>query len=177
MLGVGELIAPQQWQRLAPLLSVRQALGYNFNVMPPAVLSAVVGLPESAMMPVVEGRREQPIWSLNRLAMLTGVHVDLDEMSLVEYPSQFMRISAWNPAAGALHRTGIELTPFGERVPWRKDYAYSEPVPVLPLTLPDEASERDRRTRAEDDDEPRLPTAPAALLGAPEPEQERGRRR
>ena len=46
--------------------------------------------------------------------MITGVHVDLDEMSLVEYPSQFMRISAWNPAAGALHRTGIELTPFGE---------------------------------------------------------------
>ena len=110
MLGVGELIAPQQWQRLAPLLSVRQALGYNFNVMPPAVLSAVVGLPESAMMPVVEGRREQPIWSLNRLAMLTGVHVDLDEMSLVEYPSQFMRISAWNPAAGATasHRHRVD---------------------------------------------------------------------
>ena len=63
VLGVGELIAPAQWQRLAPLLSVRQALGYNFNVMPPAVLSAVVGLPESAMMPVVQARREQPIWS------------------------------------------------------------------------------------------------------------------
>ena len=177
VLGVGELIAPAQWQRLAPLLSVRQALGYNFNVMPLAVLSAVVGLPESAMVPVVQARREQPIWSLNRLAMLTGVHVDLDEMSLVEYPSQFMRISAWNPAAGALHRTGIELTPFGERVPWRKDYAYSEPVPVLLPTPTDESSERERRARADDDEEPRLPTAPAPLLGAPAPDQEPRRRR
>ena len=177
VLGVGELITPEQWRRLAPILSMRQATGYNFNVMPPPVLSAVVGLPESAMLPVVEARREMPIWTLNRLAMLTGVHLDLDEMSVVKYPSDYLRISTWNPQAGALHRTGIELTPFGERAPWRKDYAYTEPVPVVAPPPPDEQPEPDRRARSRNDDEEddSLPRAPSPLLGAFKPEHDRSR--
>ena len=128
VLGVGELITPEQWQRLLPVLSMRQAMGYNFNLMPPKVLAAVVGLDEAAMAPVVEARKERPIWSLNRLAMLTGVHVNLDEMDLRRTPSGYVRIATWSEGAGIRHLSGMELTPFGERTPWRKDYGYSEPV-------------------------------------------------
>ena len=178
VLGVGELITPEQWQRLAPILSMRQAIGYNFNVMPPAVLSAVVGLPESAMLPVVEARREVPIWSLNRLAMLTGIHLDIDEMSVVSYPSEYMRISTWNPNAGAMHRTGIQLSPFGERAPWRKDYAYTEPVPVAPVLVAVEDQDADRRGRSRDNEEEDdgLPRVPSPLFGAPDAESDSARR-
>ena len=131
VLGVSELITPDQWQLLLPVLSMRQATGYNFNLMPPKVLAAVVGLDEAAMAPVVEARRERPIWSLNRLAMLTGVHVNLDEMSLRRAPSGYLRISTWSEGHGVRHLSGVELTPFGEGTPWRTDYGYTEPV-VIP---------------------------------------------
>ena len=179
VLGVGELITPEQWQTLLPLLSMRQATGYNFNVMPPAVLSAVVGLPEDAVMPVVEARRERPIRSLNTLAMLTGVHLDLDEMSVVGAPSAYMRVSTWNPTAGALHHAGIELTPFGERTPWRKDYAYSEPAPIAPPPGDQTDTAREATSRAvEEEGTGRPPViAPWPLLGGaegvPEPTRDR----
>ena len=38
VLGVGELIAPDQWRRLQPMLTMRQTTGYNFNTMRPDVL-------------------------------------------------------------------------------------------------------------------------------------------
>ena len=179
VLGVGELITPAQWQRLLPLLSMRQATGYNFNVMPPAVLSAVVGLPEDAVMPVVEARRERPIRSLNTLAMLTGVHLDLDEMSVVGAPSAYMRVSTWNPTAGALHRAGIELTPFGERAPWRKDYAYSEPVPAVAAIDGRAVADQGAGAGAVEEEEVArpVPIAPSPLLGAVEPAPERAGRR
>lgn len=126
VLGVGELITDEQWQRLLPVLSMRQATGYNFNVMPPRVLAAVVGLDETAMAPVVEARKERPIWSLTRLAMLTGIHLDLDEMSLRTTPSGYLRIATWSEGSSVRHLSGVELTPFGDRTPWRKDYGYSE---------------------------------------------------
>lgn len=178
VLGVGELIAPEQWQRLVPILSMRQATGYNFNVMPPAVLSAVLGLPESAMLPVVEARRQQPIWSLNRLAMLTGVHLELDEMLVVNQPSDYMRVSTWNATTGAMHRTGVQLTAFGERAPWRKDYAYTERVPVPPLLAPvaDQDTGRGYRSRDTGHENDRLRRAPSPLLGAPEVDSDRPRR-
>lgn len=136
VLGVGELITPAQWQRLLPVLSMRQATGYNFNLMPPKVLAAVVGLDEAAMEPVVEARKERPIWSLNRLVMLTGVRLNLDEMSLRRAPSGYVRIATWNEGQGVRHLSGVELTPFGERTPWRKDYGYSEPVVAGVLESP-----------------------------------------
>ena len=128
VLGVSELITPGQWRRLVPLLSMRQAMGYNFNVMPAGVLAAVVGLDESAVQPVVEARKERPIWSLSRLAMLTGIHVELDELSLRTMPSEYLRISSWSRGSGVRHVSGVQLTPSGAFAPWRKDYGYSEPV-------------------------------------------------
>ncbi|MDE0350861.1 MAG: type II secretion system protein GspK [Gammaproteobacteria bacterium] len=171
VLGVGELIAPAQWRRLAPILSTRQTSGYNFNVMAPAVLSAVVGLPESAILPVVEARRVRPIRSLSRLAMLTGVHLDLDDLLVVSQPSEYMRVSTWNAVAGAMHRTGIQLTAFGERAPWRTDYAYTERVSAVLALVPVREQKRNGRNRSavpkhESYD---LPAAPSPLLDVHEP--------
>ena len=60
--------------------------------------------------------------------MLSGKHLDIDELEVHTLPSRFVRISVWHEGGGSRILTGIALTPLGDLAPWRKDYRYSEPI-------------------------------------------------
>ncbi|MDE0174799.1 MAG: type II secretion system protein GspK [Defluviicoccus sp.] len=127
VLGVGELIGPERWTELRPLLTMRPASSYNFNTMHPRVLAALLGLDALGVQGVLEEREKHPLSRLTQLAMLTGKHLEIDEMDLAVLPSNFLRLSVWHESVGPRTVVGIELTPLGETAPWRKDYRYSEP--------------------------------------------------
>ena len=128
VLGIGELVTAEQWRKLRPMLTMRQAICYNFNTMTPAVLAALVGSDESAVRPLIEERRDVPIRGLEQVARATGSYLAIDPMELCGgLPSSYLRIATWVPG-GSRHLAGIWLTPLGERAPWRKDYEYSQPV-------------------------------------------------
>ena len=155
VLGVGDLIAPDQWRRLLPMLTMRQTSGYNFNTMRPDVLAAVLDLDQVAVDNILAARAEQSVASLNRVAMLTGTHVDIDPMDIQGLPSRFLRISIWHNASGLRSLAGMVLTPFGD-APWHIDYRYTEPTePMEPTQL--------LRTRAEPTGAHRDPTEPAIV--------------
>ena len=130
VLGVDDMLSPAQWRRLRPLLSMRPVFGYNFNTMPPEVLAAVIGLDGQGIRGVVEEREKRPITRLTTIALLSGRHLDIDEMEIRVLPSRFARIAVWREDTGSRSVTGIALTPLGDRMPWRKDYRYSEHVPA-----------------------------------------------
>ena len=153
VLGVGDLIAPDQWRRLLPMLTMRQTSGHNFNTMRPDVLTAVLELNEGAVANIIAERAERSVASLNRVAMLTGTHVDIDPMDVIQLPSRFLRVSIWHNASGLRSVAGMALTPFGD-APWRIDYRYTEPM--APTEPPEPA-----RTRAESTGTQRDPTEPA----------------
>ena len=155
VLGFGDLIAPDQWRRLLPMLTMRQTTGYNFNTMRPDVLAAVLKLDQVAVDNILAARDERSVASLNRVAMLTGTHVDIDPMGVQGIPSRFLRISIWHNARGLRSLAGMALTPFGN-APWRIDYRYTEPME--PTEPPEPA-----RTRAEPTGAHRDPTEPAIV--------------
>jgi general secretion pathway protein K len=126
VLGFDQLVTSAQWGRLKPLLSMRQAGGYNFNTMRPEVLAAVLDLDVDAIRPLVEERAVRPIRNLRRVALLTGRHLDIEPEELRILPSRFLRIAIWQEESATRVLFGIELTPFGDDAPWRKDYQYSE---------------------------------------------------
>ena len=130
VLGVGELLTPAQWRRLRPLLTVRPVLGYNFNMMRPEILAALLDLDERGIQGVLEEREKQSISRLSQIAMLSGRHLDVDPTELRELPSRFVRISVWHEGDASRTLAGVALTPFGESAPWRKDYRYSEAMTV-----------------------------------------------
>ena len=127
VLGFRDIIAPDQWRRLLPMLTMRQTAGYNFNTMRPDVLAAVLELDQAAVDNILVERSERSVASLNTIAMLTGTHVDIDPMGLQALPSRFLRVSIWHNASGLRSVAGIALTPFGD-APWRIDYRYTEPM-------------------------------------------------
>ena len=149
VLGLEELIAPAQWRRLWPLLTMRPIYSYNFNTMRPEVLAFLLGLDERGVREVHEERERGPLFSLTRIARLSGRHLDIDEMEVRLLPTRYMRIAVWHESEGSRVQSGIFLTPFGDSAPWRKDYRYSEFIP------PPSGSETSR--------EPPL-AAPAPLL-------------
>ena len=126
VLGVDELITPDQWRRLRPLLTLPPVFGYNFNTMKPEALEALFDLDERAIRGVLEERGKQPISRLSQIAMLSGRQLEIDSMGLRTRPSRFLRIAVWHEGAGSRSLAGVALTPFGESAPWRKDYRYSE---------------------------------------------------
>ena len=126
VLGVDELISPEQWRRLRPLLTVRPVYSYNFNTMRPEILTMLLGLDERGLQAVLEEREKGPLFRLSRLALLSGKHLDLDEMQLRISPTGYMRISVRHESEGSQVLSGIALTPFSDTAPWRKDYRYSE---------------------------------------------------
>ncbi len=153
VLGVGDLIDPDQWRRLLPMLTTRQASGYSFNTMRPDVLAAVLELDQGAVGNIRAERAERSVASLNRIAMLTGIHVDVDPMDVPAFPSRFLRISIWHNASGLRSIAGMALTPFGD-APWRIDYRYTEPT--APRQAPESTQARSEPTGANRD-----PTEPA----------------
>ena len=126
VLGVEELIAPAQWRWLWPLLTMRPIYSYNFNTMRPEILALLLGLDERGVREVKEERERGPLYSLTRIARLSGRHLDIDEMEVRLLPTRYMRIALWHESEGSRVQSGIFLTPFGDSAPWRKDYRYSE---------------------------------------------------
>ena len=126
VLGVEKLLGPLRWERLRPLLTMRPVYSYNFNTMRPELLAALLNLDAGGVQRILEERERGPLWRLNRIAMLSGVHLNIDELELALFPSSFMRIAVWHESEGSRLLSGIVLTPFGESAPWRKDYRYSE---------------------------------------------------
>ena len=130
VLGNEEALPPYRWRELWPLLTMRPVYGYNFNTMRPEVLALVLDLDEWELRRLIEERDKVPILRLSRIALLTGRHLDIDEMELRMLPSRFMRVSVWHEGDGSRVLAGLELTPLGESAPWRKDYRYFEPAPL-----------------------------------------------
>ena len=125
VLGVGQLLSPAQWQAVRPLLSTRGAGVYNFNTMEPRVLAALLRLDQDGVQEVLAARAERSITRPSQIAMLTGKFPEIDEESIVMYPSPYVRIGIW-PAGGARQSVaGFSLTPGGV-VPWRTEYRYAE---------------------------------------------------
>lgn len=128
VLGIDAVITPAEWRELWPLLTMRPVYSYNFNTMRPEVLALLLGLDERGVRRLVEEREKAPILRLSRVALLTGRHLDIDEMELRTLPSRFVRVSVWHEGDGSRILTGIALTPLGETAPWQMDYRYREPV-------------------------------------------------
>lgn len=126
LLGFEDLMTSQQWHRLKPFMSMRQAVGYNFNTMRPALIAALLGLDEKAILPLVEARQKTPIRFVKQIESLLGRFVDVDEEELRVLPSRFIRISTWYQNSGQRYLSGVEFTPFVDQSPWRKDYYYTE---------------------------------------------------
>ena len=130
VLGIDDLIDADRWERLRPLLTVRPVNGYNFNTMHPEILAALLDLDRRRNEGVLDERAKRPLIRLSQIAMLSGKHLDIDELEIATLPSRFQRISLWHENGGAREVVGVELTPLGERAPWRKDYRYPEPHPA-----------------------------------------------
>ena len=120
VLGVDEAIAPERWRELWPLLTMRPVYSYNFNTMRPEVLAMLLGVDERGLRRLLEEREKAPILRLGQVALLTGRHLDIDEMELRTLPSRFLRVSVWHESDGSRILTGIALTPLGESVPWQE---------------------------------------------------------
>lgn len=128
VVGVDDLIAPHQWRLLLPMLTMRLNTGYNFNTMRPDVLAVVFNLEQPAVDNILAQRVERPVSSLNTIALLTGIHMDIDPDQVEGLPSDFLRVSIWHNAGGLRSLAGIALTPYGD-APWRIDYRYTESMP------------------------------------------------
>ena len=68
LLGFDDLIRQDQWQKLKPVLGMRQATGLNFNTMKPALIAALLEIDESAITPLIEARQQKPIRSVRQLS-------------------------------------------------------------------------------------------------------------
>ena len=131
VLGIDELISVSQGERLLPLLTVRPVVGYNFNTMRPEILAALLDLDESGVRGVLEEREKAPLSRLSRIAMLSGKHLDIDEMEVRVIPSRFLRITVWHSTGGPRTVAGLAFTPLGDRTPWRMDYRYLVPASAV----------------------------------------------
>ena len=129
VLGVEDLIPRESWPQLWPMLTMRPVSNYNFNTMHPAILAALLDLDEHGVRGVLEEREKSPLSRQTQLAMLSGKHLDIDEMEVAVLPSNFLKLAVWHETVGPRSVVGIELTPLGDVAPWRKDYRYSEPAP------------------------------------------------
>ena len=131
VLGVEALVADEQWRRLRPLLTARVPAGYNLNTMQPQVLSGLLDFDAAAMEPLLEARAQTPLLGVEQLARLSGRPLAINPTHLTTMPSNFLRISIWHESEeangqddGLRHVLGVEITPYGEEVPWQKDYRY-----------------------------------------------------
>ena len=107
---------------------MRPVFSYNFNTMRPEVLAAVLELDEREVRGVLEEREKRSITRLTTIALLSGRHLDIDELEIRTLPSRYLRLSIWHEEDGSRVLAGIVLTPVDETAPWRKDYRYLEPI-------------------------------------------------
>ena len=127
VLGVADIVSPEQWRRLRPLLTPREQHGYNFNTMSVDVAEAFVRGAEAATH-LLAMRAERVIRTPEDVAELTGRSLRLNPEDLLTFPSPNCRVAVWRPDAGRRSIVGITLTPGAPHAPWRKEYRYSEPI-------------------------------------------------
>ncbi|MXW50506.1 MAG: general secretion pathway protein GspK [Gammaproteobacteria bacterium] len=128
VLGMGQMLDASQQRALLPLLTSRPLAGYNFNTMPLEVAGAVLEVDREAAKAVVDQRLQAPVWRSLQLRELTGSAVDVPDDQILRLPSSFVRLMLWRPGRGGRWLVGVEMTPYGESAPWRRDYQYWEPV-------------------------------------------------
>ena len=128
VLGVDQMLAASQQRALLPLLTSRPLAGYNFNTMPLEVAAAVLEVDREAAKAVADQRLQGPVWRSLQLRELTGSTVDVPDDQILRLPSSFVRLMLWRPGRGGRWLVGLEMTPYGESAPWRRDYQYWEPV-------------------------------------------------
>ena len=127
VLGVDDLLTPQQWRALRRVVSARLTHNYNVNTMSPAALAVLLGGDENAVRRVLAARAERPVTNVRTVVAKTGRDVPLPEDTLM-LPSRIYRLALWRPGDGARSLVGITLTPSSTFGPWRKEYSYSEPI-------------------------------------------------
>ena len=161
VLDVDTLVADEQWRRLRPMLTARVPPGYNLNTMQPQVLSGLLDFDDAALEPLLEARAQTPLIGVNQVARLTGRQLNLNPTQLTTLPSNFLRISIWHESDdangqddGLRHVLGVQITPYGQEVPWQKDYRYQEPAAggarggvAPPLGEPSAGATRNRAMR------------------------------
>ena len=128
VLGVERMLAPSQQRLLLPLLTSRPMAGYNFNTMPLEVAAAVLDVDREAAKAIVDQRLQAPVWRSLQVRELTGSAVDIPDDQILRLPSSFVRLMLWRPGRGGRWLVGVQMTPYGESAPWRKDYQYREPL-------------------------------------------------
>ena len=128
VLGMDQLLGAAQQRALLPLLTARPLAGYNFNTMPLEVVGAMLEVDRKVAKAIVDQRLEAPIWRSVQLRALTGSAVDIPDDQILRLPSSFVRLMLWRPGQGGRWLVGVEMTPFGDMAPWRKDYQYWEPL-------------------------------------------------
>ena len=128
VLGIDHLLTAGQRRSLMPLLTSRPPAGYNFNTMPVEVAGAMLGVGREAAGAIVGQRLQAPIWRSEQVRELTGSAVDIPDEQILRLPSGFVRLALWHPEQGGRWLFGVEMTPFGETAPWRRDYQYWEPL-------------------------------------------------
>ena len=137
VLGFAELLTPEQWRRAKPLLTVRPPAGYNFNTMPAELVAAMLGVDAAAAEKVLQMRDRGPILDRQSLFEITGaIGSRIDEGEVLRRPSRFVRLALWRPNRSQRLVAGVELTPFAEDAPWRKDYQYWEQFPEDDIEAP-----------------------------------------
>ena len=136
VLGVDQLLSLAQQRALFPLLTSRPQAGYNFNTMPVEVVGAMLDLDRDAARAIVDERLQAPIWRSVQLREITGSAVDVPDEQILRLPSAFVRLALWRPERGGRWLVGVEMTPYGETSPWRRDYQYWEPYAGIDLQEP-----------------------------------------
>ena len=129
VLGVEQMVTDEQWQRLRPVLTMRQGVGLNVNTMPPDLIAALLEADDRAVSEIVAASIDRPV-EAERIIQLAGWRANLDAEELRTLPADHLRIATWRPG-GAAYVAGIHLTPYVDGSPFRRDYRYTEPPPVI----------------------------------------------
>ena len=125
VLGVEQMVTNDQWQRLRPVLTMRQGVGLNVNTMPPQLIAALLDADDRAVDEILAHSVDGPLQA-DRIMQLAGWRATLDPEELRTLPADHLRIATWRPG-GAVHIAGIHLTPYVDGSPFRRDYRYTQP--------------------------------------------------
>ncbi len=128
-----DVLTPEQWQELLPMLSMHQLMGYNFNTMRLDVIAAWLKVDEESLKALEEARSWQSINDPQQIASLTGETPDIDKMEYLRFPQRYLRIAIWAEGDRTQRFFGIRLRPLGNSSPWNTIYRYPQPL------VPDEA--------------------------------------
>ncbi len=134
-----DVFTPEQWQRLLPMLSMHQLMGYNFNTMRLDVIAAWLKVDKESLAALEDARSWQSINDPQQIASLTGETPDIDKMEYLRFPQRYLRIATWTSGDRMQRLFGIRLKPLGDKAPWNTIYRYPQPL------VPDEAYDAPRQ--------------------------------